>query len=123
MLFNVNTIGSCFFTKNFYIETHGQFAGACILTVVLVVALEALRRGAREYDRLISNRHVAEYRANGGRDAGPLKKSTPKYGSDGDNVVAPPCNPIPALRPSIVQQSIRALLHMLQFGTAYIIML
>lgn len=114
MLFNVNTIGSCFFTDKFYIDTHGQFAGACILALVLVVALEALRRGTREFDRFITNQHIAKYRASNGI------VSSSKDSSEG---VVAPCAPIPPFRPSLVQQAIRAFLHMLQFGTAYIVML
>ncbi|OAA62134.1 Ctr copper transporter family protein [Cordyceps fumosorosea ARSEF 2679] len=117
MLFNVNTIGSCFFTKDFYIETNGQFAGACILALVLVVALEGLRRATREFDRFITAQHVAQHRSGPAAVAGPRKDS-----SDGV-VAAAPCAPIPPFRPSLVQQAIRASLHMLQFGTAYIVML
>lgn len=113
MLFNVNTIGSCFFTDKFYIETHGQFAGACILALVLVIALEALRRATREFDRFITNQHIAQYRSQGTASPG-------KEASDGP---VAPCAPIPSFRPTLVQQLIRAFLHMLQFGLAYIIML
>lgn len=118
MLFNVDTIGSCFFTDKFYIESNGQFAGACILALVLVVALEALRRATREFDRFIVSQHVAQYRASGGTL--PMGEASSKEASDGSIA---PCAPIPPFRPSLVQQMIRAFLHMLQFGTAYIIML
>ncbi|KAM3429323.1 hypothetical protein NHJ13734_008221 [Beauveria thailandica] len=115
MLFNVNTIGSCFFSEQFYISTNGQFAGACILALVLVVALEALRRATREFDRFITGQHIAKFRAQNGGAAASRKDSS-------EGVVAP-CAPIPPFRPSLVQQAIRASLHMLQFGTAYIVML
>lgn len=117
MLFNVNTIGSCFFTDKFYIETNGQFAGACILALVLVVALEALRRATREFDRFIQSQHVAQYRASSSGAA--AAAAARKDSSEG--VVS--CAPIPPFRPSLLQQAIRASLHMLQFGTAYIVML
>lgn len=103
MLFNVNTIGSCFLTDKWYIETAGQFAGACIATFVLVGTLEALRRSAREYDRFILQKHIAAHKASS---------------TDRANVCA-----VPPLRPSLVQQAVRAFLHMLQFGLAYIVML
>ncbi|XWW95315.1 hypothetical protein V2A60_003273 [Cordyceps javanica] len=115
MLFNVNTIGSCFFSSKFYIETNGQFAGACILALILVVALEGLRRGAREYDRLIANQHLARHR--------PAALASPRKDSSDAAIPVAPCAPIPPLRPTLVQQAIRASLHMLQFGTAYIVML
>ncbi|OAA81283.1 Ctr copper transporter family protein [Akanthomyces lecanii RCEF 1005] len=118
MLFNVNTIGSCFFTDKFYIETNGQFAGACILALVLVVALEALRRATREFDRFITSQHVARYRASSSGAA--AAAAARKDSSEG---VVAPCAPIPPFRPSLLQQAIRASLHMLQFGTAYIVML
>lgn len=113
MLFNVNTIGSCFFTDKFYIETNGQFAGACILALVLVVALEALRRATREFDRFIKSQHVAQHRASSSGAAARKDSS--------EGVVS--CVPIPPFRPSLLQQAVRASLHMLQFGTAYIVML
>ncbi len=119
MLFNVNTIGSCFFTDKFYIETNGQFAGACILALVLVIALEALRRATREFDRFITSQHVARHRAQNG---GAAAAAVPRKDSTDGGLVAP-CAPIPPFRPSLVQQAIRASLHMLQFGTAYIVML
>ncbi|ATY61674.1 Ctr copper transporter family [Cordyceps militaris] len=115
MLFNINTIGSCFFTSKFYIETSGQFAGACILALLLVVALEGLRRATREFDRFIARQHVARHRPESAA-AGPRKDSS-------EGIVAAACAPIPPLRPTLVQQAIRASLHMLQFGTAYIVML
>lgn len=118
MLFNVNTIGSCFLTDKWYIETAGQFAGACIATFVLVACLEFLRRSAREYDRFIVRQHLQKFQSS--TDAGSKKTGSVGSGeaATGNNVCA-----IPPLRPSFVQQAIRALLHMLQFGLAYIIML
>lgn len=116
MLFNLNTIGSCFFTEDWYIATAGQFAGACIAAVLLVTALEMLRRAAREYDRHLIKTHVDRYQIACSAMIVQAKDS----GSDSESAVKPR---IPTLRPTVVQQGIRAFLHMLQFGLAYIIML
>ncbi len=118
MLFNINTIGSCFLSEQWYIETNGQFAGACIATVVLVAALEGLRRSAREYDRFLVNQHLSRVQAAGAA----LMKSNGSA-SDGVGMGVSACGPVPSFRPTVLQQAIRSFLHMLQFGTAYIVML
>lgn len=117
MLFNVNTIGSCFLTDQWYIETAGQFAGACIATFILVACLEFLRRSAREYDRFIVRQHLQQFQSSTNTSA----KTTGSVGS-GEAGVGNTCA-VPPLRPSVLQQTIRAFLHMLQFSLAYIVML
>lgn len=51
MLWNWNTIDSCFLSSSWHIESRGQFAGSVIGVFLLVVAIEGLRRLGREYDR------------------------------------------------------------------------
>ncbi len=126
MLFNINTIGSCFLSDQWYIETNGQFAGACIATIVLVTALEGLRRAAREYDRFLVNQHLSRVQAAGVA----IEKCGGGASSDGAVAAGAAaaggmaaCAPVPSFRPTVLQQAIRSFLHMLQFGTAYIVML
>lgn len=57
MLWNWNTIGACFITPEWQIATRGGMIGTCFGVVFLVVALELLRRTAKEFDRWIIRAH------------------------------------------------------------------
>jgi solute carrier family 31 (copper transporter), member 1 len=97
MLWNWNTIDSCFLSSTWKITSTGMFAGSCIGVILLVMSLELLRRSVKEYDRFLLRKHAES--------------------SD-----AAKCA-IEGYRPSIWEQGIRALLHMVQFAVAYFIML
>lgn len=79
-----------------------MFAGSCIGVILLVMSLEALRRSVKEYDAYLINKHMATMQA--------LSKDAAKSATVG-------------FRPSVLQQAIRALLHMVQFAVAYFVML
>jgi copper transporter 1 len=94
-----------------------MFAGSCIGVILLVIVLEALRRAGKEYDRYIVAQH-----------AGSLPSATGEFSSsasiDHDNGMSKTpgattaltaCVPMAAkrFRPSLLQQAVRALLHML----------
>ncbi|KAK1828920.1 Ctr copper transporter family-domain-containing protein [Podospora conica] len=112
MLWNWNTVDSCFIASSWKITSTGMFAGSCIGVVLLVMSLEFLRRAVKEYDAFLVRRHAA---------AAAVRDST--TGKDGsDIVVASACAPV-GYRPKIWEQAIRALLHMVQFAVAYFIML
>lgn len=51
MLWNWYTIDACFLTSSWHIRSSGAFAGSCIGVILLVIALEFLRRFGKEYDR------------------------------------------------------------------------
>lgn len=95
-----------------------MFAGSCIGVILLVIALEALRRAGKEYDRYIVNQHLAS-----------ISPATPDgssaaSGNSKTPATATGCMPtVQNFRPSVVQQAIRSLLHMLQFAVAYFVML
>jgi copper transporter 1 len=95
-----------------------MFAGSLIGVILLVVLLEALRRAAKEYDRFIVAQHTKT-----------LASSSSSTSSDNNGTSKTPGTtalPVAAMtkfRPGIVQQAIRALLHMCQFAVAYFIML
>jgi copper transporter 1 len=59
MLWNWNTVDSCFLSSTWHIRSKGMFAGSVIGVFLLVIAIEAVRRGAREYDRYISRKALA----------------------------------------------------------------
>lgn len=101
MLWNWNIIDSCFIASSWRITSKGMFAGSCIGVVLLVMSLEFMRRAVKEYDRYLVNNHVAAH-----SDAGSASSTS-----------------IPTFKPNVLQQVIRAFLHMVQFTVAYFIML
>lgn len=60
MLWNWTTIDACFLSRSWHIKTKGMFAGSVIGIFFLCVAIEALRRAAREYDRKINKANRSE---------------------------------------------------------------
>lgn len=91
-----------------------MFAASCIGTMLLVVVLEVLRRVGKEYDSLILRqfqRHVAAQTASSKNESNCCAE-TP---STAPQVVT--------FRASPLQQLIRAVIHAVTFGVAYIIML
>lgn len=113
-----------FISSTWRIQSHGMFAGSCIGVVLLVMSLEFLRRLGKEYDRHILRQHQRTQFA--------LQQSTPspKSASLSDDKNAVACAtlplgkmPIAPFRPNVVQQLVRALLHMVQFAVAYFVML
>lgn len=54
MLWNWTTIDACFLSKSWHVRTMGQFAGSVVGVFFLCMAIEAIRRAAREYDRRIT---------------------------------------------------------------------
>ena len=110
MLWNWNVIDSCFLARSWRITSRGMFAGSCVGVVLLVMSLEMLRRAVKEWDRYLVRSHRAKY--------GVVEGDKGEKGSDSGS-----CSTVPAFRPNLWQQSIRALLHMFQFAVAYFIML
>ncbi|PWY83356.1 Ctr-domain-containing protein [Aspergillus heteromorphus CBS 117.55] len=113
MLWNWSTIDSCFLAPSWHVKTAGQFAVSCIGVAFLVIVLEFLRRLGKEYEDSIQRqfqRHVAAQSAHEKMQL-----------FCGDSIDSTPT--IVTFQASPMQQMIRALIHTLQFGLAYIIML
>jgi hypothetical protein len=120
MLWNWYTIDSCFIASTWRIRSEGMFAGSCIGVILLVMLLELLRRSVKEYDRFLLRKHAERQLALA--DTAAAATGSSKAGSD--NEVAAMCPAVtPGYRPNILEQAIRALLHMCQFAVAYFIML
>src|SRR4051812_39194195 len=64
MLWNWYTIDSCFISKSWHVTSAGMFAGSCIGVILLVMALEFLRRSVTEYDRYLARAHREAIAAN-----------------------------------------------------------
>ncbi|KAF1361679.1 Ctr-domain-containing protein [Lizonia empirigonia] len=120
MLWNWYTVDSCFIAPSWHNTSKGMFAGSCIGVILLVILLEALRRAGKEYDRYIVNQHMGSHApaaavassASSENDANKTPATTAALAPSARN-----------FRPSVIQQAIRALLHMLQFAVAYFVML
>jgi len=94
-----------------------MMAGSCIGVILLVMALELLRRGARNYDRWIVVQAVKRNRAIETTNHSPAVNK-------GASAVSSATVPIArTFRPNAAQQATRALMHMLQFAVAYFVML
>lgn len=104
-----------------------MFAGSCIGVACLVLSLEFFRRLAKEYDRYLIRQNTVHERTqslSSISDSDELLQ-TSSMSKDVRAGVRPARElaQSQALRPSILQQSVRAALHMMQFGIAYIVML
>ncbi|KAH6643820.1 Ctr copper transporter family-domain-containing protein [Boeremia exigua] len=118
MLWNWYTVDTCFIATSWHNTSKGMFAGSCIGVILLVITLEALRRAGKEYDRYIVNQYLATH----------VHSATVASSASSDNSKTPATNASPSptvqnFRPSVLQQAVRALLHMLQFAVAYFVML
>ena len=112
-----------------------MFAGSCIGVVCLVIVLEFLRRVGREYDRFIVRK--AKEKAGGIEEKDPddwhdCEEANPEKfagcssngndGSSGSSRLSERRQSA-LTRPTVLQQLIRGIIHMLQFGVGYFVML
>ncbi|QDS69271.1 hypothetical protein FKW77_002244 [Venturia effusa] len=145
MTWNWYTIDSLlltgFLAKSWHINTSAQFAGTCIGVILMVVLLEALRRLSKEYDALILREHMSKkqlpqpgtsvvtHNEDAARTATNNTEQSASVGKKASNFAilrrlsAPFAATATSFRPSLIQQCIRAFVHMLQFGLAYFVML
>lgn len=129
MLWNWNTINSCFISKTWHITSNGGFAASCVAVVFLVMAIELIRRLQRDYDRFL----LARWR---------LRRETGReFGSLPHPAEAPAPTPtdrllgrtrvsflgrrrhVDGFMPTLGEQSVRSLFYLLQFAGAYFTML
>lgn len=76
-----------------------------------------LRRAVKEYDRFLVKKHLQS------RASAMSTASGKSVSDEGSPAPAACARPAEGYRPTIFEQAIRALLHMLQFAVAYFIML
>ncbi|KAJ5683490.1 hypothetical protein N7462_006655 [Penicillium macrosclerotiorum] len=110
MLWNWNTVDSCFIAESWQITSNGMFAGSCIGVICLVISLEFLRRLGKEYDRSLLRTHTLRLRQSRSEVSTSVEALSSNFVSQ-------------KFTPTILQQSIRAFLHMVQFAVAYFVML
>lgn len=131
MLWNWDTIDTCFLTETWHIFTKGQFAGTCIAVFLMVVTLELLRRLQRNYERKLVLDWAAKQNSNGvttpnveqeqeGKgEAGAMVAAVELTGRNGIMGWLKPFK----FSPTVGQQLVRTAMHTAQFMLAYIIML
>jgi solute carrier family 31 (copper transporter), member 1 len=135
MLWNWYTVDTCFLSSSWHVTSSGMFAGSCIGVICLVISLEFLRRLGKEYDQIIvrnvQKRHPLLRPINDSSSESRTDTAVEAQGFVGKDASNVTCHRILSgpsrtglsFRPSILQQTIRAFLHMLQFAVAYFIML
>lgn len=120
MLWNWYTVDSCFIASSWHVRSSGAFAGTCIGVILLVIALEFIRRTQREYDAYI----VRQWKSSSTTlqpDRSESESSISKQPLA--TLVIPLQRRAGVFQPSILQQAIRSLLYMAQFGVGYFVML
>ena len=126
MLWNWYTVDACFISSTWQIKSSGMFAGSCIGVILLVMALEFMRRVTKEYDRYLIRKHSNSNPSNL-TSINVTPNKTDDQGSPGSSTRTPVDRTLTprsgGFRPSIFEQAARAVLHMVQFAVAYFIML
>ncbi|EGD95711.1 high affinity copper transporter [Trichophyton tonsurans CBS 112818] len=131
MLWNWNVIDACFISSTWRITSRGMFAGSCIGVILLVMSLEFLRRLGREFDKHIAGQPSLFNKLGFGTSAMAAANSHPvgsEFTDDPDSSKPRDANGSPRLEggrcsPTLLQHTLRSLLHMVQFGVAYFVML
>ncbi|CEJ94911.1 hypothetical protein VHEMI10418 [[Torrubiella] hemipterigena] len=118
MLWNWYTIDACFLSESWHVRSQGAFAASCIGVIALVMLVEFFRRLGKEYDAHLLR---SFQRAAAVRVATDTMGLTTEGGLPSDRAAFP--GQIITLRATFVQQLVRALLHAVTFGIAYIVML
>ena len=114
------------FSDSWHIKSRGMFAGSCIGVMFLVITLELLRRLQREHNSVIqrqNQRPVAGGSAKRGSSASEEEgRNLNDDASSARSRAGLRVNPVSRMT-LLKQQLVRAAIHTLQFGVAYIIML
>ncbi|KAF3760032.1 hypothetical protein M406DRAFT_75399 [Cryphonectria parasitica EP155] len=136
MLWNWYTIDSCFIAESWHVGSNGAFAATCIGTVLLVMVMEALRRLGREFDDWILRSFQAGAAAATSLDLSfltPDPLAQHQKNDDGSTKAASKttitatgqmqASRAVMFRASPLQQAIRAIIHAMSLGVAYLVML
>ncbi|KAF5092267.1 hypothetical protein D0Z00_004665 [Geotrichum galactomycetum] len=127
MLWNWNTINSCFLAKSWHITSNGGFAATCVGVVFLTMLVELVRRLQREYDRFIVARW--RLRKEAGEEFGPdngtstSSLKTKIFGHGSRLTLLARQRHLAGYTPSWTEQAVRSLFYLLQFAGAYFLML
>lgn len=117
MTWNWRIVDSCFLADSWHITNNGMFAASCVAVALLVVCLEFLRRVGHEYDAYILRQFQRCVRL----QQAAIAAATPANCCDGP--AATLGNQFATFRATGLQQLVRATIHGITLGLAYIIML
>lgn len=127
MLWNWYTIDACFLSSSWHIKNNGMFAATCIGVILLVMAVEFFRRLGKEYDAFLmrqfqrqSSRRYAAAAVAASAAAASSSTDDSRRSLDAPPLLLPQ---VVTFRATVLQQGIRAVLHAVTFGGAYIVML
>lgn len=115
MLWNWNTVDACFVASSWRIENAGMMVATCIGIILLAVLVEFARRIGKEYDAFLTRqfqRQASHQARSGSLSVIPGTCSTESVTSS-----------TLTFRASLLQQLLRALVHAVTFGGAYVTML
>jgi copper transporter 1 len=128
MLWNWYTVDACFVSHSWHITSKGMFAGSCIGVILLVILLEFLRRAGKDYDQYILRQHQRKFASVASAASSPSDSTDEGVGRRKEMVVMTKSlmggsMSANVFRPTLLQQMVRAGLHMVAFAVAYFIML
>ena len=117
MLWNWRIVDSCILAESWHIKNNAMFAASCIGAALLVVCLEFLRRLSSEWDAYLLRQFQRHLRI----QQAALDSAMPSNCCDG------PATKLgthyATFRATSLQQLVRAVIHGITLGVAYILML
>ncbi|KAF4553560.1 Ctr copper transporter-like protein 3 [Elsinoe fawcettii] len=117
MLWNWRTDNACFLSGSWHIKNNAMFAASCVGVALLVVTLEFLRRVSTDFDQYLQRqfRRRAQLYQSSITDLGSDSKESACCVGQGNRQIT--------FRATSIQQLIRAGLHGVTIGIAYLLML
>lgn len=132
MLWNWNTIDSCFLARSWHVKSSGGFAGSCVGVFFLVLASQWLHRFCREYDSAIIRKNLNSFLQESDHTSSlyqskeilaPSKPRYPLLYAVSHQWLFSNFNSQLRIIPSLFEHLVRTILFTLEWGTSYIIML
>lgn len=128
MLWNWNTVNSCFIAKSWQVTSKGAFAGSCIGVFFLVVASNWLHRFSRELDRQFARQQVGKILSDNSSSDVEVNE---KIKLQSPSVINPFVYTFShqwlfesrKLSPTFMQHIIRSVIYTIEWGVSYFIML
>jgi len=121
MLLNWNTINTCFLSSSFHVHSSAGFATVCICSFLLVIFLESLRRLQRKLDNYFRRKHRQQ---SNDFDVKELQSLNNSQSLVERVAIRDRLGRASARKGQVaLEQMVRGVVHMLQFGISYVVML
>ncbi|KAK3197785.1 hypothetical protein GRF29_216g1279729 [Pseudopithomyces chartarum] len=117
MLWNWRVMDACFLSGSWHVKNNAMFAASCIGAALLVVALEFLRRCSSEWDQYLLRQFQRQLRI----QQAALTNAMPSNCCDGPAKTLG--THFATFRATSLQQLVRAIIHGITLGVAYLLML